>query len=645
MSWCPARRPGWFWAVLVTLLGAFLRWHRLGDTRILWDHAYPVAQAVRLLQTGVWPTLGQPTSFFLSNPPGQAYLSLLPMAIWNSFWLTFWFMTTLNVLSVPLLYSLTRRYVTEKTAIIASFLYAVSPWVIDYSRASWSSAMLPVGCVLVLGLLLRALAPAARHKSRSLFAMFASLALLGQTYFLALILVPVQAAGVILTRWRAIAWRGLLWGAALFAVGLLTYGAAVAANFAMQLQQAGRASQDAGTHATFMWQAVAFGLSYVTGQGEFEWLPVPGLASALEWALGIAFVVGVVVALVRLVQRRPEGWVGGALLVWWVIPVAALSYNNQSLYQWHLRSTLPAGQLLAAMGISWLAQRWPRTRPAWLAAGAGLALAGFAVLQLEALSNAALPGPARSARLDEITVNASQQMGAVVQRALTTYGVSEIYSDLPDVVPTAWTGRPVDSVSWFIDDRLLIMPDNRPALYVQTGWDMPPDQLPNSRRVQTVTWPGSTYTTLDLIPAFTRAAEAQLPKVRLDWTSDTGLTLLGYTLDAPLRTGETSDVTTYWRVDSLAEQRGQYIFGPYLHVVSATGPKLVNVSAPGLPGYYYRQGDLYIETMRVPVPAQARPGTYSLELGLYDGLHAAGTTFHPAGQTPVPFYTAHVDVQ
>ena len=75
------------------------------------------------------------------------------------------------------------------------------------------------------------------------------------------------------------------------------------------------------------------------------------------------------------------------------------------------------------------------------------------------------------------------------------------------------------------------------------------------------------------------------------------------------------------------------------------GSLAVNVSAPGLPGYYYRQGDLYIEPIDVPIPGDLATGPYYLDLGLYDGLHTAGTTFYPAGQTPAPFYRTQMEVQ
>ncbi len=350
MRWYAGRRLGRAWPLAITLLGAFLRWYRLGDTQLLWDHAYPVAQGIRLLQSGIWPTLGQPTSFFISNPPGQAYFSLLPLILFsNSFWLAFWFSTALNVLAMPLLYRLTRAYLPDRTALLAAFLYAVSPWVIDYSRTSWSSALLPVGDVLVLGLLLWALAPRAKHANARMLAMFASLALLGQSYFLALVLVPIQAAAVTLTRWRHIPWRGLLAGAALFAAGLVTFGAAVAAALPTQLLEVSRANRNLGASAVFAPDAAWFGLSYVTGQDYFDQLLPPWAATPLQWALGLAFALGLALVGVRLIRRRPDAWVGAALLVWWAVPVAIFSYHWWStLWQWHLRTTLPAGQLLAA---------------------------------------------------------------------------------------------------------------------------------------------------------------------------------------------------------------------------------------------------------------------------------------------------------
>ena len=95
----------------------------------------------------------------------------------------------------------------------------------------------------------------------------------------------------------------------------------------------------------------------------------------------------------------------------------------------------------------------------------------------------------------------------------------------------------------------------------------------------------------------------------------------------------------------MPDTRGQFIFGPYLHLVRADGALAVNVSSPGLPGYYYRQGDLYVETIDVPIPSDLSAGTYGLDMGLYDGLHSAGTAFHPAGQTPQPYYHTQAAVQ
>jgi len=67
--------------VFLILLAAFLRWHDLGAIRLLWDHSYPIAQAQRLLAFAEFPVLGQKSTFFLSNPPAQAYISAIPLIL------------------------------------------------------------------------------------------------------------------------------------------------------------------------------------------------------------------------------------------------------------------------------------------------------------------------------------------------------------------------------------------------------------------------------------------------------------------------------------------------------------------------------------------------------------------------------------
>ena len=38
-------------------------------------------------------------------------------------------------------------------------------------------------------------------------------------------------------------------------------------------------------------------------------------------------------------------------------------------------------------------------------------------------------------------------------------------------------------------------------------------------------------------------------------------------------------------------------------------------------------------------------GAYTLELGLYDGVHGVGTTFFPPDDIPQPFYRATITLE
>ena len=187
-------------------------------------------------------------------------------------------------------------------------------------------------------------------------------------------------------------------------------------------------------------------------------------------------------------------------------------------------------------------------------------------------------------------------------------------------------------------------------LLVLRGWSNSrptcgsPESLPLGQRVALDRWPNEAYVAFDLIAPLSRAEARALPDVLVDWPSETGLTLVGYSLGGPMLAGGTAELTSYWLVDQLVESRHNFIFGPYFHLVSGSGEVVVNGSGSGLEGYYYAADDLYIQTTRADIPQNAAPGAYTLELGLFDGVHLAGTMFYPPAGEPQPFYAAPIDV-
>jgi 4-amino-4-deoxy-L-arabinose transferase-like glycosyltransferase len=135
--------PSWLAPAFLTLLGAWLRFYHLADFYANVDHAYPIAQAIRWLQWGQWPSLGQGTSILFANPPGMSYLMAVPWALFGSEWGAAYFSAALNLLAVPLIYQAARRAGGRGTGLAAAALAAANPWLVYFSRGTWVQGLLP----------------------------------------------------------------------------------------------------------------------------------------------------------------------------------------------------------------------------------------------------------------------------------------------------------------------------------------------------------------------------------------------------------------------------------------------------------------------------------------------------------------------
>jgi hypothetical protein len=288
----------------------------------------------------------------------------------------------------------------------------------------------------------------------------------------------------------------------------------------------------------------------------------------------------------------------------------------------------------------WGERRW--LTPPTLIGGVVLASVSFLNLNLVNVYNAAHPA---AGALDQVTLGATLRLGETLRKLVYRLNVNEVYAGLPEPDLTTWSQRPLATISWSIVPDLIIVPLNRPAIYLRLNHGQIPDLSPIAQRVETIVFPGGDSAVFDVFPAMDRAAMLALPQTRLDWPTDTGRTFLGYTLGGDWRSGQMGTVTSYWLIERLPDNYTQFLYGPYLHLNAPDGAIVVNSSAPGIEGNYHRLGDLYIQPISVPIPADTRPGPYQLELGLYDGIHQAGTTFFPLGGIPQPFYTTTVSVE
>jgi hypothetical protein len=330
-------------------------------------------------------------------------------------------------------------------------------------------------------------------------------------------------------------------------------------------------------------------------------------------------------------------------MAWWLVPVAALSLSFRDPYPWHALTSLPAGHLLAARGAAWL-WRGPRwARPLLLAAGVLVAGTWLAQLEVEHRFRAEHPVTTSAADLDRITLSTSLQVGAELRRLADALATRHVFARLPPPTAAAWSLRPLMTTAWFDDPNLLVAPLGEAGLYVRLGRDAPPAAYSLARRDAVLALPPADYVAFDVFPARTRQQWLELLPVPVDWPSDTGRTFLGYGVEGDWRAGQSVRVTTFWAIEALPDGYQNTLYGPYAHLNAPGGQTVVNVSAPAREGYYHQLGHVYIQPLDIAVLGEAAPGEYELELGLYDGVHQAGTQFH-SPQGPRPFYTVPVNL-
>jgi hypothetical protein len=291
----------------------------------------------------------------------------------------------------------------------------------------------------------------------------------------------------------------------------------------------------------------------------------------------------------------------------------------------YLVLTVPAGYVLSAPVLAWAGRRW------W-GVGLGLLLAVHSLALVSAGGALAAARPIGSS-LDEMSLAAADGFGRHVRALAEQHQLEAVYVPLQAATLSARAGLDLSAVNWVNLPQVPQLVVGRPALYVQLGRGAPPPALRLAERVDLLEFPGQDFVAFDRLPAYSREELSQLPEHGVAWPSEQGLTLIGF--DEPDADGR---LRLYYAVDALAPDRHEWLLGPYAHVVDETGQVVANVSAPGLPGYYYRQGDVFMAEMQLPsLPA----GRYRLELGLFDGVHGAGVTFVTPGGT-AGFYETEV---
>ncbi len=207
----------------------------------------------------------------------------------------------------------------------------------------------------------------------------------------------------------------------------------------------------------------------------------------------------------------------------------------------------------------------------------------------------------------------------------------------------------VNSMSELDFSEFILLPGREPLLYVLV------DQAPESELAgpHQENFPNHTIQTADgtsvsflRIWPYDREQALMLPQTIVDWTSDSGLTMMGYTLDTPppYRVGHSLVITTYWRVEELHPNRAEMFVSPFFHILNAESQIMANTAPDGQWAYRWQSGDVYVYRTRIPLPDYMEPGQHQLAIGLSDPIQETRFFLNsPSGSEPFHLVPLQID--
>ena len=610
----------------VLLLGATLRLANLGQVRHTYDQAYPSYDALRLLEGQQWLRIGQPSSVFLDNPPWMGYLQALPLWVWRSPWSVYIVMAALNTLGVWFVYLCGRRTLGPTVGLLAAYLFAINPWIVYFSRTAWVQALLP----LLLPMVAWGLWPSATGEPfspRGILTALLALTAMVQTYVQAWGTMA-QAVPVMAVFHRRLPRRAVVLGGLVFLLAAAVYASALVAQWPRVAARLGEFSASTGLH--FTRAGIDHAVRLVTGR-DFEHVHAPGAPAEYAtrrvgslWADGLlrlALLVGLLRALLALRRTGRERAIAGVLLWWFVVPILLTSFSSHPVHIHYLLLTCPAGHLLAAWGMAPLFRHY---RLRWAAVVVLLGIGVVFALNLGRASQAVARNPTVP-EFDGWPLSVGAQIGTTIRELsqgqdlplrLCTDGREEVLGSLCGHLVTVEQGLNFP--------HLTLLPGQETLLYVLVNAPVLPNlfgPLGESFPEKALLLADGTTVSFVRVQPYSREAALALAETPLDVPSDSGLTLLGYSLERPPQAGSPLVCTTYWRVERLLPGREGWYVGPFYHVVDAQGRMVANVSGQGRWGYRWQLDDVYVSRVELPTPATGPAGPYLLIVGLFDTIH------------------------
>lgn len=625
--------------LIILALALFLRmgWPTLAAFKR--DEATVARRALAIAYEGDRPAAGVDTSTGTSNLPLTLYLTAIPLRLWQDPVATVLFIGLLNGLAVAACFALGQAYFGRAVGLVASFLFAVSPWAVVYGRKIWSQN-LPL---ITLGFFAALFATFVRGKRWALVGAFVGLAALTGLHLGGLAFIPVLLISMLFFRKQVTRWP-LLVGSVLFTLAVCPYVIHDALHGWPSLRDF---LQYVGGEAQFSWDALRYAF-FLTGSEGIHGMAgglypeyLAGLPNLwwLNWLMMGLLAVALPYGLIQVVrgpeERRRSIFL---LLIWFAVPIVMQGRPTAPVYPFYFILLYPVQFLLISILLVDLLSRFatPKLRlvgrrvpaSALLLTGVLLLWGGWQVAVVGRLfvfmdQHPTTGGYGIPLKYPRAAAQAARRLAGPSEIIVLSTGMNPAVDETPSVFEALLFGHP----HRFADGRwALPVPDDSQVVYVvgpvEEGLsDLWPVQerlrsLEHVRSGPIIALPDGWCYRLFYRDGPDRedvlAGLTPFPEVV---SFANGTAFLGYGMADLVPTGEALEVWLAWWVRSPPSIGTNYHF--FTHLLDERGALRSQHDETGFPARSWRAGDLVLSRFLIPVPPDLSPGRYQVWAGLY----------------------------
>lgn len=335
----------------IVIIASLLRMTLPGLSEFKADEARLYASSLHFITNLEIPTHGITSSIGIPNFPISTWIYAIPLTLWKHPYSATIFTGLLNSVSIIFCWYITKRFWNTRTALIATMLFASSPWAVIFSRKIWAQNTLPffVGAWALSGLI-------ALHERRTWPTFLHGLLTfcIPQIHFSGLALIPISLINFIMCR-KQIAWKPLIIGA--------TSAMVLAAPLIMHFNNSGSLPTLSLLNNTlnptnfeslkYYWMlSIGSDIHSITGPTKYaDFLSSIPDYTAVHWLWTILIILGCA----RLtIMHRLQSSATRMILSWLIVPLLIQYISPFDVHLHYFIVTFPVQYIVAAIGADQL---------------------------------------------------------------------------------------------------------------------------------------------------------------------------------------------------------------------------------------------------------------------------------------------------